>query len=476
MAEPEPFFAEVTEPIRHRGPGSTDPLAFRWYDADRVVAGRTMAEHLRFAVAYWHSFAADGSDMFGTGTWDRPWNNRGADGPMDAARQKMAAAFEFLGKLGAPFVCFHDRDIAPEGDTFATSCARLEEMVDEMAAHLERTGTRVLWGTANLFSHPRYQAGAATNPDPEVFAHAAAQVAAAMEVTHRLGGENYVLWGGREGYDTLLNTDLSRELGQLARFLELAVEHKHRIGFRGPLLVEPKPFEPMKHHYDHDVAAVAGFLHEHGLADEVKVNVEVNHATLAGFDAAHEVAMAAALGVFGSIDANAGDDRLGWDVDRFPVSVEQMSLVMLEVLRAGGFTTGGLNFDAKLRRQSTDRTDLFHAHIGGMDTMAKALLVAEAMLGDPGLTGLRDGRYAGWEGELGAGILAGGLTMADLRARALRAAPPVARLRPPGGGGEPRGPAGRRGALSRGGRRSCRGATTGRGGGLLDPVDHGPGP
>lgn len=423
----EQFFSDVSGPIAFEGLQTDNPLAFRWYDADRVVRGRTMAEHLRFAVAYWHSFAAAGADMFGVGTWDRPWSDAAAGDAMRAARTKMAAAFEFVEKLGTPFVCFHDRDIAPEGRDFVETCSMLDEIADEMAAHLERTGVRVLWGTANLFSHPRYAAGAATNPDPEVFAHAAAQVAHCMEVTRRLGGENYVLWGGREGYDTLLNTELRRELDQLARFLTMAVEHKHRIGFDGPLLIEPKPFEPMKHHYDHDVAAVVGFLERHDLLGDVALNIEVNHATLAGFDAAHEVAMAAALGAFGSIDANAGDDRLGWDVDRFPVSVEQMSLVMAEVLRAGGFTSGGLNFDAKLRRQSTDRTDLFHAHIGGMDTMAHALLVADALMDDEVLSRMRDDRYSDWGSELGTQIMAGSASMAGLAARARDVAAPAVR-------------------------------------------------
>lgn len=426
MEAHEPFFADVPERIDYEGPASRNPLAFRWYDADRVVGGRTMAEQLRFAVAYWHSFAADGADMFGAGTLHRPWLDHGAE-PMEAARAKMAAAFEFLDKLGAPFFCFHDSDVAPQGSDFSESCARLDEMAEEAAAHMERTGVRLLWGTANLFSHPRYQAGAATNPDPEVFARAAAQVAHCLEVTHRLGGENYVLWGGREGYDTLLNTDLRRELDQLARFLHLVVEHKHRIGFEGPLLIEPKPYEPMKHQYDRDVATVAGFLDRHGLLDHVKVNVEVNHATLAGHDAAHEVALAGTLGILGSVDANAGDDRLGWDVDRFPVSVEQMSLVMLEVLRAGGLTTGGLNFDAKLRRQSTDRVDLFHAHIGGMDTMAHALLVAEELLRDREPTEARRGRYLDWDGELGVAITSGQLSLADLHDRANEAGEPKRR-------------------------------------------------
>jgi xylose isomerase len=406
------FFADV-EPIRYEGPDSDTPLAFRWYDADRVVAGRTMAEHLRFAVCYWHSFTWDGFDIFGAGTLDRPWhpNQEPAIDGMDAARQKMDAAFEFFAKLGAPFWCFHDRDIAPEGSTFAESCERLDEMVEYAAHHQERTGVRLLWGTANLFSHPRYQAGAATNPDPDLFRYAAAQVAHCMNATHRLGGANYVLWGGREGYETLLNTDMARELDQLGRFFNLVVEHKHAIGFEGTILIEPKPFEPTKHQYDYDVAAVHAFLQKYGLDDEVKVNIEVNHATLAGHDFAHEIAAAVAAGIFGSIDANAGDDRLGWDVDRFPTSVEQMTLGMLEILRGGGFTTGGLNFDAKLRRQSIARDDLFHAHIGGMDTMARALLAASSILDDGELDRRRAERYAGWDR---ADDIAGGASLQQL--------------------------------------------------------------
>jgi len=409
----EPFFPDVDR-IRYAGPDSDDPLSFRWYDADRMVAGRTMADHLRFAVAYWHSFTWDGFDIFGAGTLDRPWHPNQAPSmdPMEAARQKMDAAFEFVEKLGAPFYCFHDRDIAPEGATFAESCRNLDEMVELAAEHQERTGIGLLWGTANLFSHPRYQAGAATNPDPELFAYAAAQVAHCMNATHRLGGANYVLWGGREGYETLLNTDMARELDQLGRFFHLVVEHKHAIGFDGTILIEPKPFEPTKHQYDYDVAAVYAFLQRYDLADEVKVNIEVNHATLAGHDFAHEIAAAVAAGIFGSVDANAGDDRLGWDVDRFPVSVEQMTLGMLEILRAGGFTTGGLNFDAKLRRQSIDRNDLFHAHVGGMDTMAHALLVAAAILDDGELDRNRDERYAGWDERQG--LLDGDVTLQQL--------------------------------------------------------------
>ena len=416
MAE---FFTDVTEPIRYEGPDSDNPLAFHWYDPDRVVAGRRMEDHLRFAVCYWHSFNWDGFDIFGAGTLDRPWHPTFAPAadPIAAATQKMDAAFEFFTKLNVPFYCFHDRDIAPEGSSFKESAALLDEMAERAAAHQQRTGVEVLWGTANLFSNPRYQAGAATNPDPEVFAYAAAQVAHCLEVTHRLGGHNYVLWGGREGYDTLLNTDLRRELDQLGRFLSMVVEHKHRIGFTGTILLEPKPFEPTKHQYDYDVAAVHAFLQRYDLADEIKVNIEVNHATLSGHDFAHEVAVAVNAGIFGSVDANAGDDRLGWDVDRFPVSVEQMALGMLEILRGGGFTTGGMNFDAKLRRQSIDRTDLFHGHIGGMDTMARALLVAAAVRDE--LDANRDERYAGWDGELGRSILDGEASLASLHERAL---------------------------------------------------------
>ncbi len=419
------FFTDVTERIRYEGPDSDNPLAFHWSDADRVVAGRRMEDHLRFAVCYWHSFTWDGFDIFGAGTLDRPWHPTYAPGadPMEAATQKMEAAFEFFTKLGVPFYCFHDRDIAPEGATFKETAANLDEMADRAAEHQERTGVQLLWGTANLFSHPRYQAGAATNPDPEVFAVAAAQVAHCLDVTHRLGGHNYVLWGGREGYDTLLNTDLRREAEQLARFLTMVVEHKHHIGFQGTILIEPKPFEPTKHQYDYDVATVHAFLQRYDLQDEIKVNIEVNHATLSGHDFAHEIAVAVNAGIFGSIDANAGDDRLGWDVDRFPGSVEQMSLGLLEILRGGGFTTGGLNFDAKLRRQSIDRVDLFHGHIGGMDTMARALLVADAVRAE--LDAEREARYAGWGGELGRAILDGSTNLRALRERTLDRGEPV---------------------------------------------------
>lgn len=420
----KPFFPDV-EAIPYEGPDADNPLAFRWYDAARVVGDKTMAEHLRFAVCYWHSFAWDGSDIFGAGTFDRPWNPSTASGaaaalePMDAARTKMAAAFEFFEKLGAPFFSFHDIDIAPAGRTFRESARNLDEMVDEAARHMERTGTKLLWGTTNAFSHPRFMAGAATNPDPAIFRYAAAQVTACLNATHRLGGANYVLWGGREGYETLLNTDMARELDQLGRFLHMVVEHKHAIGFDGTLLIEPKPMEPTKHQYDHDVATVDGFLRRYGLHDEIKVNIEVNHATLSGHDFHHEVATAVSNGIFGSVDANAGDDRLGWDVDMFPRSVEQMTLGMLEILRGGGFTTGGLMFDTKLRRQSTDRNDLFHGHIGGMDVMARSLLAAHRLLEVDELEQWRSARYSGWGSDDGATIMNGDVTLAELHERQL---------------------------------------------------------
>lgn len=407
------FFTEVTEPIPYEGPDSDNPLAFRWYDAERVVGKATMRDHLRMSVCYWHSFNWPGDDVFGVGTFDRPWLD-GSQDPMAAARDKMAAAFEFFHKVRTPFFSFHDVDMAPPGATFAESCANLDTLADEAAKLMTETGVELLWGTANLFSHPRYAAGAATNPDPRVFARAAAQVKHAMDVTHRLGGHNYVLWGGREGYETILNTDLRREGEQLARFLHMVAEYKHHIGFAGTLLIEPKPREPTKHQYDHDVATVLAFLHRHDLVDEYRVNIEGNHATLAGHDFVHEVATAVEAGIFGSIDANTGDDRLGWDTDQFPKSVETMSLVVYHILRSGGFDTGGFMFDTKLRRQSLDRVDLFHGHILGMDTLARSLLVAHAMLEDGGLDDVVDERYAGWGDQLGTAIRNGDHDLAGL--------------------------------------------------------------
>ena len=410
------FFPDVAGRIPFGGLASTEPLAYKVYEPDREVLGRRMEEHLRIAVCLWHSFNWPGSDVFGTGTFDRPWLAAGTD-PMDGARAKLEAAFEFVEKLGVPFFTFHDRDVAPEGANFGETRAILDEVVDTIEAHMERTGIRLLWGTANLFSHPRYAAGAATNPDPEVFAYAAAQVKLMLEVTHRLGGANYVLWGGREGYETLLNTDLAREEAQLARFLHLVAEHRRRIGFDGTLLLEPKPQEPTKHQYDYDSATVDAFLVRHDLQDEYRVNIEANHATLAGHSFQHEVAVALSRGIFGSIDMNRGDPQNGWDTDQFPNSVDDLALALYEILRGGGFSTGGFNFDAKLRRQSLDRTDLFHAHIGGIDTLARALLVAADLVEAGELQRLRDTRYAGWGSDLGSAILGGDVSLAELEAR-----------------------------------------------------------
>jgi xylose isomerase len=408
----EAFFPEV-QPIRFAGLDSTDPLAFKVYDPDRNVLGKRMEDQLRIAVCLWHSFNWPGSDVFGVGTFDRPWLKPGQDA-MDAARNKLAAAFEFLEKLGVPLFCYHDRDVAPAGATFRESVSILDGVVTMIEEHMARTGLRLLWGTANLFSHPRYAAGAATNPDPEVFAYAAAQVKTMLEMTQRLGGSNYVLWGGREGYETLLNTDMAHEDRQLGRFLQLVAEHKHKIGFEGTLLIEPKPQEPTKHQYDYDCATVHGFLVRHGLEDEYRVNIEANHATLAGHSFHHEVAYATGQGIFGSIDANRGDYQNGWDTDQFPNSVDELALALHEILKAGGFSTGGFNFDAKLRRQSIARDDLFHGHVGGIDTLARALLVAAAMIEKGTLEKARADRYAGWDAGLGKAILGDGASLEAL--------------------------------------------------------------
>ncbi len=411
------FFTDVPQPVPFAGAaGATDSpgeLRYRIYDPDRAVGNKTMAEHLRIAVCYWHSFNWPGSDIFGVGTFDRPWLQPAVD-PMEAATIKQDAAFEFFAKLGTPFYCFHDVDMAPEGDTLAESKANLDEMVDRAAKKMSETGVELLWGTANLFTHPRYAAGAATNPDPDVFTHAAAQVRHMLDATHRLGGHNYVLWGGREGYETLLNTRLGQEADQLARFLELVAEHKRNIGFDGLLLLEPKPQEPTKHQYDYDSATVHGFLDRYDLLGEYFVNIEVNHATLSGHSFHHEVAYAIDNGIFGSVDANRGDPQNGWDTDQFPNSVDDLVPAMYEIVRSGGFGSGGFNFDTKLRRQSMDRTDLFHGHIGGIDTLAKALLVADELLNNGTLEAARDRRYAGWRGSQGAKIMDRSTTLASL--------------------------------------------------------------
>jgi xylose isomerase len=404
------FFGDVTR-IKYEGPESSNPLAFRHYDADEMVMGKRMEDHLRFAVAYWHSFAWEGGDPFGGRTFDRPWFP--AD-TMELAKLKADVAFEMFSALGAPFYCFHDADVRPEGSNFAENTKNLEEIVDYFAGKQEATGVKLLWGTANLFSNRRYMSGAATNPDPDVFAFAAATVKTCIDATHKLGGANYVLWGGREGYETLLNTDLKREDNQLGRFLNLVVEYKHKIGFKGTILIEPKPQEPTKHQYDYDVATVYGFLKRHGLENEVKVNIEQGHAILAGHSFEHELELAQALGIFGSIDMNRNDYQSGWDTDQFPNNVPEMALAYYAILKGGGFSTGGTNFDAKLRRQSLDAEDLLYAHIGGMDTCARALKAAARMVEDGVLTSFVEERYAGWNGAEAQKMLDGGFSLSEI--------------------------------------------------------------
>ncbi len=405
------YFAPF-DTIRYEGPETSNDLAYRWYDKDRMVQGKRMEDYLRFAVCFWHTFCWPGSDVFGAGTFSRPWHA----GPNDAvhAAQKREAALAFVEKLDLPFYCFHDVDVMADAEEAGPFRKSFAEAVDHLEDLQAKHGRKLLWGTANLFSHPRYMAGAATNPDPEITAFAAMQVRDCLEATHRLGGANYVLWGGREGYDTILNTDIGIEQDNFGRFLSLVVDHKHRIGFTGTILIEPKPHEPTKHQYDFDTQTVFAFLKRYGLENEVKVNIEANHATLSGHTFEHELAMARALGIFGSIDANRGDPQNGWDTDQFPNSVEELTLAMLEVIRAGGFTDGGFNFDAKVRRQSIDAADLFHGHIGGVDCIARALLRADAIIADGTLERFRAERYAGWQGDLGKRFHADGTTLADI--------------------------------------------------------------
>lgn len=409
----------LQEPVRFAGPRfkptAKRPLGYRWYEPDRLVLGKRMEEQLRFAVCYWHSFVWPGLDPFGGDTFQRPWHAAGGDA-MQQALMKADVAFDLFTLLNAPFFTFHDRDIAPEGATLAESNANVRRIGEVIARKMEETGVKLLWGTANLFSNRRFMAGAATNPDPEVFAYAAAQVKNVLELTHELGGANYVLWGGREGYETLLNTDMKRELNQLGRFLQLVVEHKHKIGFKGTILIEPKPAEPTKHQYDYDTATVFGLLKAHGLEREIAVNIEQNHALLAGHTFEHEIVTAQSLGIFGSIDMNRGDELLGWDTDQFPNNLPQMALAMYHIVKGGGFTTGGLNFDAKLRRQSIDPDDLVIGHAQAMDLCARALLVAEKMIQDGALERFVAERYAGWNGTLGKAIMGGKRSLDDLAA------------------------------------------------------------
>ena len=398
--------------ILYEGPGSKNPMAFRWYNADEVVEGKTMRDHFRFSVVFWHTFRGTGADPFGMPTMIRPWDD--GSNSLENARRRIEAAFEFFQKLGAPFYAFHDRDVAPEGNNLTETNHNLDEMVKVLKDQQSKTGVKLLWGTANLFSNPRYIHGAATSCNAEVFAYAAAQVKKALEVTHQLGGDGYVFWGGREGYQNLYNTDMKRELDHLGRFLHLAINHARSIGFKETFLIEPKPKEPTKHQYDSDAAACMNFLRAYDLIDYFKLNLETNHATLAGHSMMHEMECAASQGCLGSIDANNGDTLLGWDTDQFPTDIYLTAQIMLVVLKYGGLHPGGVNFDAKVRRESIDPVDLFHAHIGGMDTFARGLKIAAAIRADGRLKGFLDERYSSWNSGLGQEIERGKHDFASL--------------------------------------------------------------
>lgn len=406
------FFGDVSK-IQYEGADSTNPLAFRHYNPDEVILGKRMEEHLRFATCYWHNFVWPGGDPFGGQTFDRPWFKD----TMEAAKLKADVAFEMFTLLQSPYYCFHDADVRPEGANFAENTRNLDEIVEYFAQKQEETGVKLLWGTANLFSNARFMSGASTNPDPDVFAFSAATIKTCMDATHRLGGENYVLWGGREGYETLLNTDLAQEDQQMGRMLNMVVEYKHKIGFKGAILVEPKPQEPSKHQYDYDAATVYGFLKRHGLENEVKLNLEQGHAILAGHSFEHEIATAQALGVFGSIDMNRNDYQSGWDTDQFPNNTPEVALAYYHILKHGGFTSGGTNFDAKLRRQSIDPEDLLMAHIGGMDICARGFKAAAAMIEDGTLDQFVTDRYAGWQRDDAQDMLSGKLSLEDIAKR-----------------------------------------------------------
>jgi len=406
------FFKGI-KPVTFKGPRAKDPLAYRFYNKDEMVMGKRMEDIIRPAVAYWHSFAWEGGDPFGGRTFDRPWYDKG----MEGAKLKADVAFEFFNILDIPFFCFHDADIAPEGATLAESNKNVWTIGEIFAKKMQKQRTKLLWGTANLFSNRRYMAGAATNPDPEVFAYAAGQVKNVLELTHHLGGANYVLWGGREGYETLLNTNMKQERDQAARFLTLVIEHAKKIGFKGTILIEPKPQEPTKHQYDYDVATVYGFLKDYGLEKEVKVNIEVGHAFLAGHSFEHELHLARALGILGSVDANRNDLQSGWDTDQFPNNPGEMTLAFIEILKNGGLGNGGFNFDAKIRRQSLDPADLVYGHVGGLDILARGLKAAAAILEDGSYETAVKARYAGWDEKEGKAMLGGKRSLEQIAAR-----------------------------------------------------------
>lgn len=408
--------------IKFEGKGSDNPLAFQWYDENKVVAGKTMKEHFRFACAYWHSFNGNGSDPFGEATHLFPWMNIGD--PIERAKAKMDAAFEFITKMNLPYYCFHDVDMVDYGNNIPENERRLQVLTEYAKQKQAESQVKLLWGTANLFSHRRYMNGAATNPDFHVLTHAGAQVKAALDATIALNGENYVFWGGREGYMTLLNTNMKKEQAHFARFLHTAKDYARRQGFKGTFFIEPKPCEPTKHQYDYDAATVIGFLREYDLLNDFKLNIEVNHATLAGHTFSHELQVAADAGLLGSIDANRGDYQNGWDTDQFPNNINELAEAMLVILEAGGLQGGGVNFDAKLRRNSTDPKDLFYAHIGGMDTFARALLVADGVLNKSDYKKIRSERYASFDKDKGREYEAGKLTLEDLRAYAIEKGEP----------------------------------------------------
>ena len=405
------IFPEISD-VKFEGPDTRNPLAFRYYDPQKKVAGKTMAEHLRFSMAFWHSMNGGGTDPFGSVTAIRPWD--GISDPMEVARMKMRGIFELTTKLQIPFFCFHDRDVAPDGPTLRDANKNLDEIVGLIKTLMGEFPTKLLWGTAQLFFHPRYMNGAATSPDPAVYAYAAGQVKKAMEVTHELGGSNYVFWGGREGYETLLNTDMQRELDNLGYFLNMAVDYKKQIGFKGQLLIEPKPMEPTKHQYDADSGSIWGFLQEYGLTKDFKLNLETNHATLAGHTMQHEMMYARIKGILGSVDANQGDTLLGWDTDQFPTDLYVTTSMMYEILLNGGLHSGGLNFDAKLRRPSSTVEDLAQAHIIGMDSFARGLMAAQGMIDDGELPNFVTNRYRGYGEELGKKIVAGKTSFTEL--------------------------------------------------------------
>jgi len=404
------FFKGIS-PVKFEGPSSSNPLAFRHYNKDEIVLGKRMEDHIRPAIAYWHTFAWEGGDPFGGRTFDRPWY---AGSPMDGAKLKADIAFEMFDLMDAPFFCFHDADVAPEGATLKESKKNLRTITDIFAKKMQSSRTKLLWGTANLFSNRRYMAGAATNPDPYVFAYAAGQVKEMLEITHDLGGSNYVLWGGREGYETLLNTRIKQEQDQAARFLGLVIEHAKKIGFKGQILIEPKPQEPTKHQYDYDVATVYGFLKTYGFEKDVKVNIEVGHAFLAGHSFEHELAVAGGLGILGSVDANRNDLQSGWDTDQFPNNPGEMALAFYQILKAGGLGKGGFNFDAKVRRQSIDPADLLHGHVGGLDVLARGLKGAAALIEDGTFDKVQEARYAGWKEPGAAAMLKGERTLEQI--------------------------------------------------------------